>query len=188
MGPSSVRAASRALARGRLVVHPTDTLYALAARATSSAAVERLLAAKGRSAARRLSVAVSSIEELETWGVLTPSARRFVRRFLPGPYTVLVRPSAAARRRLARAVAAGRRIGLRVPDHPIARELARRVGPITSTSANRSGGRAARSLRDARTVLGDAVSVYLDGPPPPSGTPSKLVDLAGARPAPVARR
>ncbi len=182
MGPS-IGAAARAHFRGAHVVHPTDTLYALAARADAPAAVDRLLKAKGRAQAQRLSVAVSSIEELETWAILSDAARRFVRRHLPGPWTLLVRPSAEARRRFAPAVAGGDRIGLRVPDHPVARELARRVGPITATSANRSGAPAAKTVRDARRALGGSVAVYLDGAPRPSGTPSTLVDLTGPRPS-----
>ncbi len=188
MGGPSVGAAAAALRRGELVVHPTDTLFALAARATDPAAVERLLATKGRPTGRQLSVAVSSTEELEQWGRLSPAARRFVRAFLPGPYTVLLRPTAEARRQLSVAVAGGPRIGLRVPDHPVARELARRAGPITATSANRSGKPPARNLKEARAALGTAVGVYLGGGPNPSGTPSRLFDLAGRKPTPLSRR
>ncbi len=181
MGPA-IAAGVRALARGKLVVHPTDTLVALAARASDPAAVDRLLAAKGRTAGHRLSVAVSSLEELESWGRFAPSARSFVRRHLPGPYTVLVRPTPRARRELAPAVAGGSLLGLRLPDHPVARELARQAGPITSTSANRTGEPPATTVRAARAALGRAVAVYVDGRPFPSGRPSTLVDLTGPRP------
>lgn len=182
MGPS-VAAAARTLLRGGLVAHPTDTLVALAARATDPGAVDLLLRTKGRSESHRLSIAVSSTEELETWGRFHDSARRFVRTHLPGPWTVLVPPTPEARRLLAPAVGRGPRVGLRVPAHPLARELARRVGPITATSANRSGEPPARSVAEARAALGRAVSVYLDGPPRPSGLPSQLVDLSGRAPA-----
>lgn len=187
MGPSA-GVGARALAAGGLVVHPTDTLYALAARALDRAAVARLIAVKGRRPGQPLSVAVSSVEELERWARLGPSSRRFVRNELPGPYTVLLRPSEEGRRSLAPEVAAGPTIGLRVPDHPLARELARRVGPIVATSANRSGEPAARSVEAARRALGAAVAAYLDAPPSPSGRPSTLIDLTGARPRPVRRR
>lgn len=183
----SIAAAARALARGELVVHPTDTLVALAARATDRAAVDRLLRAKGRTEEHRLSVAVSSLEELELWGTLEDGARRFVREHLPGPYTVLVRPTGRARTTLAPAVSGGPLLGLRVPAHPLARELARRVGPITATSANRSGRAASRTVAMARKALGRSVAVYVDGPPAPSGVPSRLVDLSGPRPRALAR-
>ncbi len=187
MGPA-VAVGARALRAGGLVVHPTDTLYALAARALDRRAVDRLVAVKGRPSGRPLSVGVSSVEELERWAQLGPGARRFVRDRLPGPYTVLLRPSPEARRRLAPEVGAGRTIGLRVPNHPLARELARRVGPIVATSANRSGAPPARSVEEAQRALGPAVAAYVDGRPRPTGVPSMLVDLTGARPRPVPRR
>lgn len=184
----AAEAGARALLAGKLVVHPTDTLYALAARALDHGAVARLAAAKGRSEGQPLSVAVSSPEELERWAELGPAARRFARLELPGPYTVLLRPSLEARRRLAPEVASGPTIGLRVPDHPLARELARRAGPIVATSANLSGAPPTKGLAEARRVFGGAVAAYLTAPPRPSGRPSTLVDLTGPRPRRQERR
>jgi tRNA threonylcarbamoyl adenosine modification protein (Sua5/YciO/YrdC/YwlC family) len=179
--------AARALVAGQLVVYPTDTLWGLAARATDRSAVARLIAAKGRAPDQPISIAVSSFEEAEPLGRLTPAGRRFLRTQLPGPFTVLLPPSLPARRDLAPAIAGGWALGLRIPDHPLARELARRAGPITATSANRHGEPPARSIEEARRSLGDAVSVYLaDGPAPP-GQPSTLIDLTHDRPRAVAR-
>jgi L-threonylcarbamoyladenylate synthase len=177
-----------ALAAGRLVVYPTDTLLGVGARATDPAAVARLAEAKGRPPGMPVSVAVSSTAEVEALAELTPAGRRFVRTHLPGPYTLLVRRSTLARRTLAPRVAgASRAIGLRVPDHPVARELARRAGPITATSANRHGRAAARTVAEARRAFGDAIAVYLTGGPRPSGRPSQLIDLTHGAPRVVAR-
>jgi L-threonylcarbamoyladenylate synthase len=184
---SAADVGSRALLAGGLVVHPTDTLLALAARALDPRAVARLVEAKGRPSSRPLSVGVSSVEELERWAELGPPARRFVRDRLPGPYTVLLRPSREARRRLAREVVGGPAIGLRVPDHPLARELARRAGPTVATSANRSGESPARSLAEARRAFGRTVAAYVTAAPEPSGAPSEIVDLTGPRPRTVPR-
>ncbi len=180
--------AARAIRRGELVVVPTDTLLGLAAAAGDRTAVDRLRDAKGRPEHLPLSIAVSSTEELEPYARLAPSGRGFVRRHLPGPFTILATPSPKARRELDPRVAAGRTIGLRVPDHPAIRELCRRVGPITATSANRHGERPARSVAEARRAFGRSVRVYLPARPRPSGVPSTLVDLTGARPRRVARR
>jgi len=180
--------AVRALLAGRLVVYPTDTLLGLAARAEDAAAVDRLVAAKGRAPDRPISLAVSSLEEAEPLADLAPPARRFLRAELPGPFTVLLPPSARARRALPAAIAGGRALGLRLPDHPLARELARRTGPITATSANRHGEPPARTVAEARRALGDAVAVYLGGGAAPSGRPSTLVDLTGGAPRVVPRR
>jgi L-threonylcarbamoyladenylate synthase len=188
MGPT-VDDAVRALSAGRLVVYPTDTLLALGARASDRAAVARLEEAKGRPSGQPISVAVSSLPEVEAFAELADPARRFLRTHLPGPFTVLVRPTPLARRRLApRVFAAGGTVGLRVPDHPIARELARRAGPLTATSANYHGAPPCRTLAEARRVFGARVGVYLADGPRGSGTPSTLVDLTRGEPRAVARR
>jgi L-threonylcarbamoyladenylate synthase len=184
----SVGDAARALRAGALVVYPTDTLLGLAARAASRPAVLRLVSAKGRSGRQPLSVAVSSVEEIEPLASLTRPGRRWVRRHLPGPFTILVTPSSRARATLASAVAGGPALGLRVPAHPIARELARRAGPIVATSANRHGRPPASSPGAARVTFGAKVRVYLEGGPRPTGVPSVLVDLRGARPRARSRR
>ena len=188
MGPA-LGAAARALAAGRLVVYPTDTLFGLGALASDPAAVDRLAAAKERPAGMPVSVMVGSLGEVEALAELPPAGRRFVRTHLPGPFTVLVTGSALARRTLVPpATGPSGTVGLRVPAHPVARELARRAGPITATSANLHGAPPCRSVADARRTFGRSVSVYLDGPPRPTGRPSQLVDLTGATPRAVARR
>jgi L-threonylcarbamoyladenylate synthase len=185
---SALADAVRALTTGRLVVYPTDTLLGLGALASDPRAMERLMETKGRPSGLPVSVTLSSPEEMEPLAVLVPAARRFVRTHLPGPYTVLAPASLLARRTLAPGVAGpSGTIGFRVPDHPLARELARRVGPLSATSANRHGAPPCRTLAEARRSFGDEVAVYLAGAPRPSGRPSVLMDVTGARPVPVAR-
>jgi L-threonylcarbamoyladenylate synthase len=186
---SSVADAVRALATGRLVVYPTDTLLGIAARATDADAVDRLADAKGRPREMPVSVALSSVEEIEPLAEVTAPARRFIRTHLPGPYTVLLPGSTLARRTLAPPLLgpAGT-VGFRVPDHPLARELARRAGPITSTSANRHGEPPARTIADARATFGDSVAVYIPATPRPSGHPSTLVDFGHGNPRIAPRR
>jgi L-threonylcarbamoyladenylate synthase len=170
--------AVRALAGGELVVYPTDTLYGLGALASNREAVERLFAVKARPRSAPVSIALSSLEEVEPLARLTPPQRAFLRTELPGPVTALVRPSAEARSRLSPLVfGPGPTLGVRIPDHPVARELARRLGPITCTSANRHGAPNPTTLREARAQLGDAVSAYLAGGPPPRGAASRIVVL-----------
>jgi L-threonylcarbamoyladenylate synthase len=181
--------AVRSLEAGRIVAYPTDTLLGLGVRASDEAALERLRAAKGRPEGMPLSVAVSSTEEIESMLDLTPAGRRFVRLHLPGPYTILARPTPAGRDAVAPSVVGpDGRLGMRLPDHPLARELARRAGPVTSTSANRHGDAPCRTIAEVRRAFGEQVDAYLSGRPEPSGHPSTLVDLSGRRPRTVARR
>ena len=176
-----------ALRRGGLVVYPTDTLLGLGALARDRRAVDRLIAAKGRPPTQPISVCVSSTEEVERYATVSPSARRFLRRHLPGPFTVLLAPSSEARRTFATSVGGSGAVGFRIPDHPTARALARAAGPLTATSANRHGTRPSRTLAEARRSLGDAVRVYLRSPPAGSGLPSTLVDLTGPEPRVIRR-
>ncbi len=121
--------------------------------------------------------------------MLDPSARSIVRARLPGPYTLIFKASPRARRELAPAVLGpGATIGIRIPDHPTARALARRSGPIVSTSANRHGQPPAPTPAAARAAFGRWVRVYLPAQPEPSGRPSEILDLTGARPRPIRRR
>lgn len=180
---ATVAHAARALARGGLVVYPTDTLLGLAAAATDRGAVERLEMAKGRPSGQPISVALSSVEEVEAWADLSVGCRAWARRHLPGPYTILVCPTPRGRHAFGRSILPeGGRLGLRIPDHPVARELARRAGPITATSANLHGRPACGTPTEARRSLGDRVAVYLPAFPRPSGHPSTLVDLTGDLP------
>ena len=185
---TTLDAAVRALEAGGVVAYPTDTLVGLGACAGDRSAVRRLVELKGRPGGLPLSIAVSSLEEIEPWTDLVPAARAFARRALPGPYTLLVRASPAARRRLAPGIVGpDGTVGVRLPDHPIARELARRAGPLTATSANRHGSPPAPSVAAARAIFGTAVQGYVDGPPRPTGRPSALADLRGTSPRIVVR-
>ncbi|MCI4369015.1 MAG: threonylcarbamoyl-AMP synthase [Thermoplasmata archaeon] len=180
--------AVRALRRGAVIVYPTDTLLGLGARAVDRRAVERLCRTKRRPGGMPISLAVSSIEELESLIELDPLGRRFVREHLPGPYTLLARATPWATGKLApELIGHSRVIGVRVPDHRVARELAREVGPIVSTSANRHGEPPCRTVEEARRVFGSEVGAYLAARPLPSGRPSMIVDLRGAEPRKVAR-
>jgi L-threonylcarbamoyladenylate synthase len=185
--PDALAPAVRALGRGGLVVYATDTLYGLAADAKNGAAVVRLVRTKRRPPGMPISVLVSSTEEIDALAALSEPARRFVRTRLPGPFTVVVRARPDAPIVPALWNADGT-LGVRVPDHPVARELARRAGPITATSANRHGEPAGRTIPEIRRALGRAVDEYLSLGPSPSGHPSQLVDLTGPQPRSIARR
>jgi L-threonylcarbamoyladenylate synthase len=181
-------AAPGSLAAGKLVLYPTDTLYGLGASATNPDAVADLLEAKDRPSGMPISIAVSSLEEVELLVAWSEAARAIARRLLPGPVTLLAPSSAAARRALAPAlVGPDGSLGIRVPDHPVARELARTAGPITATSANRHGERPCRTIAEARRVFGSRVATYVSEGPAPSGRPSTLVDLRGPTPRVVTR-
>ncbi len=166
------------LTSGGLVVHPTDTVYGLAADPFQVAAVDRAYRAKSRPRNLALSMAVPEVSDIFRYGEKTPLAENFCAKNLPGPYTVVLKATAEAPKPL---VSSAGLVGLRIPDHPIPRLLAKACGPITSTSANRHGQPSPATCDEARAQLGESVDVYLDAGPTPLGAESTVVDLSGPR-------
>ena len=106
----------------------------------------------------------------------SPAAARLAGRFWPGPLTLVVplRPGVT----LPYAVTGGSHaVGLRVPDQSFARLLARALGPLPLTSANRSGEPDARDVAEVQASVGAAVEVIIDGGRSPGGVPSTVVAL-----------
>jgi L-threonylcarbamoyladenylate synthase len=126
------------LRSGGMLVCPTDTLYALAVDPLSEKGVSRLVAAKGRDRGKPIPLLLSGTEEVGRWARGVPEgADRLMRRFWPGALT-LVLPAAPGLH--AAITGGGDTVGLRVPDHPVPRALAKGLsGAITGTSANRGG-------------------------------------------------
>ena len=162
-----------AIRRGEVVAFPTDTLYGLAVDPRSDAALDALYALKGRSADRRVALIAASLAQAGDVAEIAGVARRLAVRFWPGPLTLVV----PARGGLAaRSVSAEGLVGIRVPDHPVARALADACGyPLTATSANVTGS-AALSLPDGVADALPDVAILLDAGPSPGGRPSTLIE------------
>jgi L-threonylcarbamoyladenylate synthase len=182
---AGMRMARGAVGRGELVVLPTDTVYGVAADAFDPTAVQRLLDAKGRG---RQSPPPVLIKGQETLAALTDRVPEVVRplldEFWPGPLTVIFRAQASLSWDLGETRGT---VALRVPRHRIALELLEETGPLAVSSANLTGRPAAESAGDARRMLGDSVSVYLDDGPAGTSyehraganTGSTIVDATG---------
>src|SRR5215203_273673 len=136
---AGVERAAAILREGGLVAFPTETVYGLGADATSAPAVAGIYAAKERPRFNPSIAHVTSLREAEAQGRFDTDARMIAQAFWPGPLT-LVLPVAETCTVCELARAGLDSVGLRVPDHPIARELLERVGrPVAAPSANRSG-------------------------------------------------
>jgi L-threonylcarbamoyladenylate synthase len=156
-----VRDAIAALRRGELVVYPTETFYALGADAGSQAALGRLFAVKAREAGKPVAlIAADTAMAFAIAREIPAAARRLAEHFWPGPLTLVLPAKAGLSDAL---VGPDGGVGVRVSPHPVARELARCLGPITATSANLSGQPPATSLTEARIAFGSKVKVYLEG-------------------------
>ena len=175
---SQVDVAVGHLKRGGVVAIPTDTLYGLAASAVDPEAVARVFEIKGRPAGMAMPVLLADAEDIELYASdISEVARELARRFWPGPLSMVLRRSAALPDA---ATAGGDTVALRVPDHPVPRAIARRLGaPITGTSANPRGQPPATTAAAVQEQLGDAVNLVVDAGESPIGEGSTVLDTTG---------
>ena len=121
------------LKRGGLVIYPTDTVYALGCDVKNTKAMERIARIKGVKLERaQFSFICHNLSHLSDYTAqLDATTFKLIRRYFPGPYTFIL-PSNKA---LPHPFKKRKTVGIRVPDHPIALELVKRLGnPIVSTS------------------------------------------------------
>ena len=170
--PEHIASAVERLRQGAVIAFPTDTLYAIAARAADPAAVARLYHAKRRPASQPLIWLVDTVSRLEPYALVDAQARQLMRRYWPGPLT-LVLPARSGAGTLA----------VRAPNHPVAQALLSQLGePVASSSANRA---AAAPPVDASAVLeglGEDLDLVVDGGSCQIGVASTILDLSAGEP------
>ncbi|MDD2626168.1 MAG: L-threonylcarbamoyladenylate synthase [Candidatus Methanomethylophilus sp.] len=170
----AAKTAAEDIAAGRLVVYPTDTVYGIGADIYNQTAVKNLYLAKNRPFDMALSVAVADKKMMEQVAVLNDNADKLIKAFLPGPLTIIIKKQPDVPDLV---TSSSQKVGVRIPDHPLAVEIARRAGPIIATSANTHSQPDAVNIDMAVKELGDAVSTYVDAGPSPLGQPSTIVWL-----------
>jgi L-threonylcarbamoyladenylate synthase len=157
-----------------VIAFPTDTLYAVAARAADPVAVARLYEVKDRPSAQPMVWLVKDRAQVERFAVVSATAADLMTRFWPGPLT-LVLP--------ARIPTDGPTIAVRAPNHDVALALLRALGePIASSSANPAGQPPPVDADQVIASLGERLDLVLDGGPCRIGQPSTILDLSGATP------
>lgn len=177
--PTVLARAAAVLDEGRLLVYPTDTLYAVGGRALDPDVGRAVRRAKGRDEGKPLPLIAAHRDQavglVRRW---TAAAERLSEAFWPGPLSLVLE----AAEHVPDAVTAGTgSVALRVPALALCRDLAERSGPLVSTSANLSGAPAPLTCAEAVASVGHACALALDaGPGRPAS--STLVDLTGAAP------
>ena len=164
--------AAEDIAAGNLIVYPTDTVYGIGADIYNEVAVKNLYLAKRRPFDMALSVAVADRKMMESVAILNETADKLIKAFLPGPLTIIIKKNPEAPDIV---TAGSQKVGIRIPDHPIALEIARRSGPIVATSANIHFQPDAIDIGMATAALGNSVSTYIDAGHSPSGKPSTII-------------
>jgi len=179
---AAISAAVGVLAAGGVVAYPTETFYALGVSVFDTSACRRLFALKGRPASKTLPAILAGIVQLElVASEISPEVRRLAERFWPGPLTLVIPARASVA-----AASEGGTLAVRVSGLALARELAEAFGPLTSTSANRSGEPAPTTAGEVFTRFaageGEGINLVLDGGSTPGGPPSTIVDVSAGVP------
>ncbi len=179
--PRTIERIAGILRDGGLVAYPTETFYGLGADAMNPAAVDRVFAAKGRDFRSPVGLVIGRLEDLDPLVAEIPAAgRRLVDAFWPGPLTLVFRASTLI---LPRLTAGTGKIGIRLSGLPAARALAAALGgPLTATSANRSGERECNTAGEVLGQLGGVIDAVADGGATAGGLGSTFVDVSGEIP------
>jgi L-threonylcarbamoyladenylate synthase len=179
--PDTLREALHLLWQGQVIAFPTDTVYGVGVPVDDPAAVERLYEVKGRPRDMALPLLLAEPGDVERVCHDVPTvAWKLAARFWPGGLTlILLRKPCVPDR-----VTGGRpSVAVRLPDHPVPRELAGRLGmPLASSSANRSGESAPITAAAALAQLEGRIPLLLDGGPCRQARASTIVDLTADRP------
>jgi protein-tyrosine phosphatase len=178
-----VHRAVEALADGKLVVFPTETVYGIAASALHEEAVQQLLVAKGRREDQPVTLAIKSPEDaLDYVPRISPLGQRLARRCWPGPVTLVLeddQPDSVIRQlptSVQQVVCPAGTVGLRVPAHPVILSVLRlSAGPLALSSANHSGEPDAITADQVVKSLRDKVALILDDGQCKFGQPSSVV-------------
>ena len=159
-GPQADSRAALVAASGGLLVYPTDTVYGLGCDPMNSTALEKLFAAKGRSA-KAVPVLCATLAEASDLVDLSPTALMLAKRHWPGALTIV----APLARSLPDLLHQGTgKLGVRVPGSPSCIRLIRACGGfLVGTSANRSGRPSCRTAEEAMAQLGSSVDLVVDG-------------------------
>ncbi len=174
--PGALDDVRRCLLGHGLIAFPTESYYGIGALVTSASAVERLFAVKRRAADQPVPVVVADRHQvamvIET---IPPLADRLMERFWPGPLTLVMQARGTVPNQLTGGTG---RLGVRQPGMSLPALVAAAVGgPITATSANRSGTPPATTAEMVRASLGDELDLILDGGTTPGGLPSTVLDV-----------
>ena len=172
--------AAAAVEQGAVIAVPTDTVYGLVC-LCNAAAIDRLFAVKERPSHKALPVLLGDAEQASAVvrSAGQASAQALIERYWPGPLTLVL----PARSHLPAALTAGgETVGVRLPAHPFLRALARRVGPLASSSANRSGEAPCATPAAVLAQLDGRIPLLIDAGPAPLAQASTVLDLSAPQP------
>lgn len=160
--PRKISQAAQVLDRGGVIAYPTDTVYGIGCDLHNRKAIDRIYRIKGLDRGHQLAFICQDLSNITDYAQVTDFAYRWLKRLLPGPYTVVLPASKGVPKIL---LEKRREVGIRVPENPVCMELTRELGrPIISTSAIDPNSR--EILIDPDVVqdkLGKQLDLIMDG-------------------------
>jgi len=178
--PGLLEVGSEIIARGGLVVLPTDTLYGVGCDPFNPSAVDALFRAKQRGHDLPLPVLVHTWRQaIGLVDEVTDQAQALIAAWWPGPLTLVLREAPGIGWDLGDSRGT---VAVRMPKQTFALALIQRTGPLAVSSANRSGEPTPNEIPAVVEQLGDDVGVFFDAGPASEGPASSIVDLTGRRP------
>ncbi len=178
---NAVKTASDLILQGEVVGMPTETVYGLAANALNGEAVAKIFRAKGRPQDNPLIVHIADFDRIyDLCPAVPPQARALAEAFWPGPLTMIV-PKGDC---IPNEVSCGLdTVGIRLPSHPLARDLIRTAGvPLAAPSANTSGRPSTTTAEHVLRDMDGKIAAILDGGPCGVGVESTVITLALDKP------
>ena len=173
-----IHEAINVLARGGVILYPTDTVYGLGANIFNNKAVRRVFEIKKRSFLKPLSILVKNTDNLNLVSKVSLKQKEYMSNYLPGPYTFILKKQKI----IPRVITSGSSyVGVRVPDNKLACSLAS-IFPITTTSANLSDDEVLDNPGEILDQLDCEVDLVIDVGDLNSNKPSSVIDLTGFEP------
>jgi L-threonylcarbamoyladenylate synthase len=183
--PGAIARAAALLVAGQIVAFPTDTLYGVGVNPFDAKAIERLYVMKARSLDKGIPILLADASDLaRVAAAVPPLAHRLISEYWPGPLTLVLpkHPDLPAN------VSPNENIAVRIPAHPVGREVIRQAGGcVATTSANLSGEPPTATAAAAFAALENRIAAVLDGGPSEHGLSSTILDCTVDPPA-VLRR
>ena len=175
--PDTLREAVDCLGQGGIVALATESFYALAAGVTHPEAIERVMRMKGERAEKPILVLIGEKRQLcELVSTIPPLAEPLMNQFWPGPLTLIFPALPHLSSVLTKRTGT---IGVRLPKGAHLRSLLCETGPVTGTSANRSGAQPTLTAQEVQKEFGETIDLILDSGPAPGGQPSTVMNMVG---------
>jgi L-threonylcarbamoyladenylate synthase len=180
--PHALLRAIELLLQGQPIAFPTDTVYGIGAHAFLQEGVARLYAAKGRPTHQPIPLLLPDVAAVEAVCIdIPPLVWQLAERFWPGGLSLILRRAPSVPDIV---TAGGPTVAVRVPDHPLVRELCQQLdAPLAATSANRHGQPPPITADGVESELGGRIPLLLDGGLCPGGVASTILDLTVSPPA-----